>query len=277
MFIFTLWDVEHGLAITCKTPNQKNICVDAGMNSSTEFSPFEWLKENYRVTSVDLLIISHPDEDHIRGLPSLVQYLGRPKTLLRNKTLPDNEFGKGSGLECKKALYTIHKDYDSPAREEEDLSNPRNTGGVVIKHFSNSYSMGIKVNDTSLVTIFEYCSWAFVCPGDLEPAGWTELMKQYRSKFQEIRNRNDTLVLVAPHHGRPSAYNKDMIEVLAPDLVLISDKYGKHETAGGYYTCGNGLIIAGEKVKCLSTKTKGAIVIKVNHTGRTTIECKGVA
>ena len=79
-FSFTLWDVEHGLSIWIQTPSGQNHCIDAGHNSETDFSPFERMKNFYKVNNIDYLIISHPDKDHIEGLPNFIKYLDKPKT-----------------------------------------------------------------------------------------------------------------------------------------------------------------------------------------------------
>lgn len=74
-FMFTLWDVEHGLSIWIQTPSGQNHCIDAGKNNDTDFSPYVHMRILHNVKMLDYLIISHPDKDHIEGLPDLVKNL----------------------------------------------------------------------------------------------------------------------------------------------------------------------------------------------------------
>jgi len=163
-----------------------------------------------------------------------------------------------------------YKDIDNSYTHDTDKSkspkNPIYNGGVAIETRMNTYEDGMKCNDTSIVSIYSYGGFSFVMPGDIEPVGWEKLCEKYEDYLCNAVKGNK-VVLVAPHHGRPSAYNKDMIEFISPDLILISDKYGKHETAQEYYTCAKGLEIEGEKIKSLSTKTKGRIKFIVQSDG----------
>lgn len=102
--VFTLWDVEHGLAIWIKTPAGQNHWIDAGYNSETDFSPAQRVYSHYGERQLDYLIISHPDADHINGLPELLYYLGKPTTFCRNRTLPDDEMHRYGQSDYQKAF-----------------------------------------------------------------------------------------------------------------------------------------------------------------------------
>ena len=65
----------------------------------------------HNVKMLDYLIISHPDKDHIEGLPDLVKNLGYPRVLSRNRTLPDQDkYGdcKSEYLEIFRACLETH-------------------------------------------------------------------------------------------------------------------------------------------------------------------------
>ena len=118
-------------------------------------------------------------------------------------------------------------------------------------------------------------------PGDIEPDGWSILRQNYIGAIQAIKKDTKSITLVAPHHGRPSAYSQEMIEDLSPDLILISDKFAKHETDRRYYSAGAGFFIYSqdeisgaitpEPIYSLSTKTKGRIRINIDQSGIYTI------
>jgi competence protein ComEC len=258
-FSFTLWDVGHGLAIWIKTPAGHNHWVDAGQNAETDFSPAERVANYWRESKLDYLIISHPDADHIGGLPDVIHYLGKPRVLSRNKSIPDDEKYGSEDREYQKVFAELDKTYNSPVMTEHSPTNPDYNGGINIKTGSLDYNEVTKINDTSIVALYLLDSWLFVCPGDIEPIGWEKLWEKKKQEFSELINDADVRILVAPHHGRASGYSQEMIDTIQPHLVLISDKYGQQPTDGRFRQKPLGLGIDGEETKFLSTKTSGRI------------------
>lgn len=267
---FTLWDVGHGLSIWINTPNGQNHWIDAGKNNDTDFCPAKHVNENYGVRSLDYLIISHPDSDHLHNLPSVIENLGEPKTLRRNKSLPDSEkYGQGS-FEYQKVYKKIDKKYDQTTVWEENPRNPAYNGGVTVKADCLSWRDGLGVNNTSIVVFYSYAGWLFICPGDIEADGWNELWPKNKKEFQPLLNSSDVKILIAPHHGRSSGYCKEMIEAIEPHLILISDKYGKEPTDQRFRDKPVGLPLDGTVTKFLSTKTSGRVQFIINSGGQAT-------
>lgn len=268
-FSFTLWDVGHGLAIWIKTPAGHNHWIDAGENSDTDFSPAERVANYWGERQLDYLIISHPDADHIGGLPDVIQHLGKPKVLTRNKSLPDNEkYGK-QDREYQKVFAELDRSYNSPVLPELNPTNPDYNGGITIKTGSLQYSEVSKGNDTSVVAMYFFDDWLFVFPGDIEPSGWVALWKKKSEAFLKLIDSAKIRILVAPHHGRSSGYSQEMINAIQPHLVLISDKYGQQPTDDRFRQKPLGLNIDGEVTKFLSTKTSGRIRVEYENGGWT--------
>lgn len=277
-FTFTLWDVEHGLSIWIQTPKEQNHCIDAGKNNVTEFSPYGHMRKYYNVQKLDALIISHPDKDHIEGLPELIKNIGEPRVLHRNTTLPDQEKYGDCQAEYLKIFKKLDTSYIKPVNEETSPFNPLFNGNVIVHYFYNSYKDVMNKNDTSIVMFYNFKNNLFIMPGDIEPNGWSILRKKYIEKIKSIIDGARTITLVAPHHGRPSAYSQEMIDDLSPNLILISDKYAKHETDSRYYSAGTGLYghlynerlnpISSDQIYSLSTKTKGRIKINIEYNGQ---------
>jgi competence protein ComEC len=264
---FTLWDVEHGLAIWIKTPAGHNHWIDAGKNSGTDFSPAEHVAR-FGETSLDYLIISHPDADHIDDLPDVIRYLGEPRVLTRNKTLPDYEkFGEGK-REYEQVFRDLDSRYTCAVQKEESPTNPAFNGGIRVETGSLTYKEADEnLNDTSIVCMYSYAGWLFVCPGDIMPTGWPHLWQKHHQDFIPLLRRSTVRVLVAPHHGRESGYSQAMMDTIEPHLVLISDEYGQADTHPNYRTKPLGLGIGNETHKYYSTKTSGRVRIDVDSTG----------
>jgi competence protein ComEC len=199
-----IWDVGHGLCIWIQTPNGHHHWIDCGAHTENEFSPAEHVNANLGVTAIDYLIISHPDADHLRDLPNLVNKIGKPRTLHRNRTLPPDEKYKSGELEYQQHFKHLDSTYTGDILWDTSPLNPAYNGSVVIKVFSNPFSETLKGNNTSLVAIYVYGDWLFIFPGDIEDVGWTAIWETNKESIEPLITKSKYRVLVAPHHGRES-------------------------------------------------------------------------
>jgi competence protein ComEC len=273
-FTFTLWDVEHGLAIWIQTPAGHHHWIDAGRTG--DFSPSKWVNEKYAVTKLDFLVLSHPDADHLNDLTQLVESLGKPRILLRNKSMPEDEKFKSATLGYQKTFRDLDIAYTSPVADSESPMNSTYNGGVLVKGEYNTYSESCTGNNTSVVAFYLYAGWLFVCPGDIEDSGWQELWKAKMAVFEPLITAANYRILVAPHHGRESGYSQHMMDNLKPHLALISDVAGQSPTDKSFREKPLGLTIDGEEKKYLSTKQKGRIQVRVAADGQCWIRQYGV-
>lgn len=107
-----------------------------------------------------------------------------------------------------------------------------------------------------------------VC-GDNEKESFEILMK--RTDFKEAVK--DAWVLVAPHHGRESGYYEEFVDLVKPDITIISDKSGtdtsasqKYTNKSKGYTVNNKLTGEKEDRHCLTTRKDGNIEVIFGET-----------
>lgn len=72
----------------------------------------------------------------------------------------------------------------------------------------------------------KYGNFKMLFPGDMERAGWLELLK--RGDF--CAELSGTDVLMASHHGRYNGYCEEIFAYFTPSCVVISDKAKEHKT-----------------------------------------------
>lgn len=262
--LINVWDVGHGLSVYMRMPKNHIHIIDLG--NTEDFSPCDHIHIYYHVDKIDHLIISHPDQDHLSDIQNLITNFGNPRVLLRNKTLPD-EIAYGS-LEFD--YQKLYKKLDQNHRFKCDWSinpqNPQFNGGVEILTLANDYSENdITANNTSVVTFVSYFEFLFICPGDIEPKGWDALCSKYYDPINQIINTANQRILVAPHHGRKSGYSDNMMKIIKPHAVIISDIWGDSETHPNYYNNPLGLHFdVGNTEKYYSTKRGGRIRIEIS-------------
>ena len=268
---FTLWDVGHGVSIWIQTPNGSNHWIDLGRTS--DFSPSEHVGRSYGVSQVDCLVISHPDNDHLEDLPQFTSTFGDPRVLLRNKSLPAVEmFGQG-GFEYQKEYARLHSRFNANVSYSESPVNPDCNGGI--RYVTRSLDHGtraaegsgavIEGNNTSLVVMMLYSGVLFVCPGDIEPAGWQELWRRHARAYEALIGEAHWRFLVAPHHGRKSGYCREMMDAIQPHATFISDVWGDSETHPAFRSDPLGVQFkSGNVVKYYTTKRAGRVQVVVS-------------
>jgi len=102
-----------------------------------------------------------------------------------------------------------------------------------------------------------------VFPGDLECAGWMELLKN-KAFVENLKKVN---FFVASHHGRDSGYCESVFQLCNPEIIIISDESQKYDTQKGVYnkTHSKGIVFGDTRRHVLTTRSDGMITIKQNQ------------
>lgn len=253
----TVWDVQLGLAIHVKAPNGKYIVIDLGTGTYNTSPLRKRMFDN-----IAYMIITHPHLDHISDILNLD--INPPKILQRAKSLTNEEVMEGVRY-CDKAKFEKYCDindrYNSPVRydDENNTENPDNYGGLEIQTFSTSACDHSNFNNFSIITIFKFSGIKVVVCGDNEKDSFDVLMR--RSYFKDaVRNAD---VLVAPHHGRESAYHSEFVSLVNPRITIISDTTKSDASAVDKYAQkSRGWKVRGEERKCLTTRNDGNITVE---------------
>lgn len=241
-----IWDVERGDAILVKGPKE-NAVIDLGQHRNG-FSPTEQM-QSHDVSDIGFLLISHPDEDHIKDIANFLdEYSGftfrRPK-----KACPYIEHRRENLYPNKESYQEIAEAYleidswsgDVPVSPSD---SDRNAGLTFASYNLDPDDAGIKpadeldddedvnLNNMSFLTVMEYNGFKLLTMGDLEDDAIEQLLEK-----SYVRSAiSDTDVLVAPHHGRQSSYTSELFEEISPDIVAISDAAGVDSSASSEYS-----------------------------------------
>ncbi|MUV60217.1 hypothetical protein [Halobacterium sp. CBA1126] len=274
----------------------KDVVLDCGANEDPEFSPLKWLNTSYYgMNSIDFLIISHPHQDHIEDLdmmkelglePSILQRPKQATELVEENLEEAREREKEDYIEDAEYYLNVLDEYDgdpdvlpsNPAwsNEGETASAHRADGGipdrgVTFHHFGANEQIGSdnyqNLNNLSRVTLVNCHGFRMVAMGDLLQGG-----------IDEIKDDNDAMsaiedveVLVAPHHGRDSSFDRDLVSHINPDLVVFSDKTAEHTVSDKYGQEANGASVYYEDTeewkerKVVSTNADGRIRLQANN------------
>lgn len=176
-----------------------NILFDTGDWRGNEVVPY--LTEN-NVSFLDLIIISHPDADHIGQLDKVMHAFDVGEVWMSGNESSSQTFQKAI-----EAVLASDADYNEPrAGEGYDI------GPLAIDVLYPDTISG-KANEESISLLFTYGSSKFLFTGDADRNGETYMWNNYDVKAD---------VLHLGHHGSKTSSDPAFIEAVSPSIAIYS-------------------------------------------------------
>src|SRR5699024_656484 len=194
-------DVGQGDSVLIETPNNKIILIDGGPPESGHIVT-DYLKKQ-GISSIDLLVNTHPHIDHIGGLKNVIKHIpikqlihsGQPHTtttyrqyikLLSEKKIPMQVVKEGDYI-------SIH-----PLLDIDIL---------------NGYEKGNTHNEAALVLHITYNEKRFLLMSDVEH-------KQEKDMLEGKPLRSD--IIKIGHHGSKTSSSHSFLQAVNPDVAFIT-------------------------------------------------------
>jgi competence protein ComEC len=174
-------------------------------------APFLWRK---KIKTVDLLILSHPNSDHLNGLIYLADHFN-VQTLWTNGE-PRNTLGYKNLMKVSAGRGIFFPNYTHMARSRKingvqlDLLYPPQD--FMDRKESDRWR---NANNNSLVVKVSYGDASFLFPGDIMAPAEMELVGIAGGGLA-------SRVLIAPHHGSRSSSSQQFLEKVDPQMVVVS-------------------------------------------------------
>ena len=206
MLTVAFLDVGQGDAIFIQSPTGRQILIDGGRDRSVlrelgkRMSPFD--------RSIDVVVATHPDADHIAGLADVFEryrigaYLspGMPNDTSQTKAL-ENAVMHETGVKSVLARRGMRVDLGR---------------GVYLDIvFPDRDVSGLETNTGSIVARLVYGETSFLLTAD-SPIAIENYLLSLGSKELESN------VLKAGHHGSRTSTGQEYLEAVDPDFVVIS-------------------------------------------------------
>jgi len=215
-FAATIVDVGQGSAALLELPKGHRMLVDGGgFTSNAVFdvgknilAPLLW---DRKIRTVDTVVLSHPDADHLNGLIYILNHF-HVKEVISTHQKSDS-----SGYTAfEQAIQKKHIKHLPFAQIPRKFHINGVTFNIVHPPPANSSIRGLSnTNDLSIVLKASYKGRALLLPGDIMKAAEEAILTHTESDLQAE-------VLIAPHHGSKTSSSGNFLDTVNPRAVIIS-------------------------------------------------------
>jgi len=204
----TFYDIGQGDAALVQLPYGRNLLIDGGGGfKDWDRGRSVLLPEltSLGILSLDGILLSHPDGDHVMGLRTVVRELG-----VKQFWLSRHFFQKPVPIlrELSVKIQPVHKKLQLHWK------------GVDLEFHSIGSTLKRR-NDRSLVVLIRFAGCRLLFTGDLERAGEEELLHRIAKPID---------VLKVAHHGSKTSTGQKIAKALSPAVSVISvgskNRYG---------------------------------------------------
>ena len=208
----TILDVGQGESILIQGPDRLTVLVDGGPNPATLVLELGQRLPHWQ-HSVDLIVLTHPDSDHLSGLMGLLERYDVDHVIQCGAgcTTAGNEadFLSWTALLGRSGISPLEVEAGTRVLLGEDI-------GLQVLHPPPQPLAGTSAdsNNNSVVLRLEYGDISFLLTGDIEAFAESYLVRQGATLSSSV--------MTAPHHGSRSSSTPEFIAAVDPQLVLIS-------------------------------------------------------
>lgn len=197
-------DIGQGDAILVRTTNGKNMLIDAG--SSKESDKLIHYLQSEGIKRLDVVIATHPDEDHIGGMTSVMENYEIGSFYMPNRVHNTLSFEQMISMLKDKRIEVLqtHAGETIPFDEETEL--------FVLNPDDRNY---IQNNSYSIVTKLTYHDNSFLFTGDIDAVNEYNMLSAYYDKL-------DADVLKIAHHGSSGSSSPDFLKAVSPVASVVS-------------------------------------------------------
>lgn len=200
------FDVGQGDAILIRTPSHQNIVIDGGPDNGFVTKLGQTLPFYDR--TIDLMILTHPHDDHLFGLVEVLKRYKVKQVLSSGVLYPTDAYGEWLSLIKEK-----HLSLKIALAGQKYIFNKVEL--KVIYPFQDYTNQKLEnLHEAMVVTQLIYHEVKLLFTGDLESRGEAEILKNYSGGL-------GSQILKVGHHGSDSSSGEEFLRVVSPKYAVI--------------------------------------------------------
>lgn len=243
----TFFDVGQGDSSLIETPNRAKIIIDAGPDNSVLAKIGRAL--SFYDRGIEILIITHPDSDHLAGAVEIARNYDIDLILTNGKDCATKICAEFDKIVKEKNIKIITANagqkIDFGQSVKMDILLPANASASTGKNEDNNFS---------IISSLTYGSDSFLFMGDAEAKEEIDLTNAYPGLTAEV--------LKVAHHGSKNSSNELFLDKIKPRFSVIS--------VGAKNTYGHPTIEVLDKLKKI-----GSEILRTDLGGDVVMESEG--
>jgi competence protein ComEC len=212
----TFVDVGQGLSVFIRSAKGRTLLIDAGGRRGGSFDPGERIVlpflEQRRVKKLDLLVLTHPHEDHYGGMAAVVENFQIGRFAGSGETEDSASFNL-----LQETLRANNVQMMALAAGDRILLDSATTISVLSPPSKKLGGTVDDVNNNSLVMLLEHGVFRLLITGDAE----REALERLVGKKTDL----NAILLQVPHHGSRHALFPSFLEAVKPEVAVIPVGY----------------------------------------------------
>lgn len=248
--VLTCLDIGHGQAVVLQRPKHCFI-FDAGSQYNRDIGrrivrPF---LRHEGIDSIDAIIISHDDVDHINGIPEIVaDHKIKGVYATRAFTKKAEDYGAARYLN-----YCLNNEDVKIELLPEKLETVNDTAVKILwPDVNTSLNDSLSDNDKSVVSLITFAGKRILICSDIESYAQQKLFERFENLSADV--------VIAPHHGSLNTMSENFLERLGAEYVICS--CGRRQ----YQKLQN--VDRNVEEEWFYTYHHGAVTVKIDRKGR---------
>ena len=201
-------DVGQGDAIFIETPSGAQILIDGGPEGSALLSALG-RRMPFWDRSLDLVVLTHPDDDHLTGLIPALERYDVEALMLRQLDLPSGLLDTWNAVVAQEDATLIKGEVGAHIAVSDGVSLDVLHPGPGPLDANQR-----QTNNDSIVLRLVYRDVVVLLTGDIE----ADVERRLVGSGTDLRST----VLKVPHHGSKTSSCRDFLDAVAPQVAVIS-------------------------------------------------------
>lgn len=204
------------------SPYGKKVLIDGGEPDQNILIPYLLAR---KIKTIDYLIISHFDSDHVGGLLEVLKALNVKNVIISKQYENSENYQKFKQIVKVKKIKIIIVSADEPDCPKK-IQIEKNLNFEFLWPNSKDLILENPLNNNSIVCKLNYINFSILFTGDIEEIAEKQILEYYKSNLKVL----NSVILKVSHHGSKTSSTKEFINAVNPKIALIG--VGKNNKFG---------------------------------------------